>query len=99
MKHFLAIYMGSSTDKAGSAWAALDEKTQQQRLSAGMEAWGKWGQKYQDIIVDGLHDHQSGLSRRRREGVFRSPTFYDFPRRFGGDYGMSPPPSRVERHL
>jgi hypothetical protein len=51
MKQFLAVFLGSPNSKAGQAWAALDEKTRQERTQAGKEGWGRWMQQNQKSIV------------------------------------------------
>lgn len=45
MKKFMAIYTGSATPEQRDAM-----HTDQARMQAGMEAWGKW-----------MHDHQAAL--------------------------------------
>jgi hypothetical protein len=52
MKNFLAIYLGSESSR--SNWDKLDEKTRQDRLSAGMKAWGDWMVTHKaSVVVEG----------------------------------------------
>lgn len=50
MKRFLAIYLGS--DEATARWNALPEATRNERISAGMQAWGEWVERHRDAIID-----------------------------------------------
>ncbi|MGB3339674.1 MAG: hypothetical protein WBA73_21035 [Devosia sp.] len=52
MKTFLAIYIGSATSQEKARWDANDSAARQQRLRAGMEAWGKWVAELGDAIID-----------------------------------------------
>ena len=52
MKNFLAIYLGS--ESSGSNWNKLDEKIRQDRLSAGLKAWGDWMVTHKaSVVVEG----------------------------------------------
>jgi hypothetical protein len=52
MKNFLAIYMGSEASR--SKWNKLDERTRQDRLSAGLKAWGDWMTTHKaSVVVEG----------------------------------------------
>ncbi len=51
MEKFLAIYTGSPKSKNSHQWNALSETDRQARVEKGMEAWGRWAQKYQKSIV------------------------------------------------
>ncbi len=53
MKKFIAIYTGSPTSPQGERWAALDEKTRNERMQAGMKAWHQWYADHAGIVVDG----------------------------------------------
>ena len=50
MKKFIAIYTGSSTSPQGERWAALDEKTRNERMQAGMKAWHQWYADHAGIV-------------------------------------------------
>jgi len=50
MKRFLAIFLGS--DEANAAWNALPEATRNERVAAGMQAWGQWVARHRDAILD-----------------------------------------------
>lgn len=47
MEKFLAIYTVSPKSKNSHQWNALSETDRQARVEKGMEAWGRWAQKYQ----------------------------------------------------
>lgn len=47
---FMAVYIGTQASVDRSGWNKLDDATRQQRAKAGMEAWGKWADKYRDAI-------------------------------------------------
>ena len=49
MKNFLAIYTGSQSSR--SNWDKLDESTRQDRMSAGMKAWGNWMATHKASVV------------------------------------------------
>jgi hypothetical protein len=49
MKNFLAIYAGSQSSR--SNWDKLDEKTRQDRMSAGLKAWGDWMVTHKASVV------------------------------------------------
>lgn len=51
MKKFMAVYTGSPEHNAKSGWDALDEKTRNARVEAGMKAWHEWGAKNAASIV------------------------------------------------
>ena len=52
MKTFLAIYLGTSAQRA--AWDKLDEATRQARMAQGMKAWYAWQSGHKNAIaVDG----------------------------------------------
>ena len=52
MKNFLAIYIGSESSR--SNWNKLDEKTRQDRMGAGMKAWGDWMVTHKaSVVVEG----------------------------------------------
>jgi hypothetical protein len=52
MKNFLAIYLGSESSR--SSWDKLDEKSRQDRMSAGMKAWGDWMVTHTaSVVVEG----------------------------------------------
>jgi hypothetical protein len=50
MKNYLAVFMGTPARK--SEWDALDADTRDQRVQAGLQAWGKWMADHQADIVD-----------------------------------------------
>lgn len=52
MRNFLALYIGSATAQEKARWDANDSPTRQQRMTAGMEAWGKWATGLGDAMVD-----------------------------------------------
>jgi hypothetical protein len=52
MKTFMAIYIGSATSAEKARWDADDSPARQERLAAGMAAWGKWASELGDAIVD-----------------------------------------------
>lgn len=53
MKKFLAIYLGVADDpKEMEKWNAMSEEQRKDIDKRGMEAWGKWAEKYKDAIVD-----------------------------------------------
>jgi hypothetical protein len=49
MKNFLAIYLGSESSR--SKWDKLDDKTRQDRMGAGLKAWGDWMVTHQAAVV------------------------------------------------
>ena len=51
MKTFLAIYLGSVNSPSQANWNKLDEATRQQRMAAGMKAWGDWMTTHKAAIV------------------------------------------------
>jgi hypothetical protein len=52
MKNFLAIYLGSQSSR--SNWDKLDERIRQDRISAGMKAWGDWMATHRaSVVVEG----------------------------------------------
>lgn len=53
MKRFVAIYIGSMDSAAFKAWDAMDAAQKQERQTAGMEAWIRWGEQHAKSIVDG----------------------------------------------
>lgn len=52
MKTFMAIYIGSATSSEKARSNARDSADRQQRMLAGMEAWGNWVAGLGDAIVD-----------------------------------------------
>lgn len=53
MKRFLAVYLGSASEKAMKEWTALDDETRKKREAAGMKAWMNWAQENAKSIIDG----------------------------------------------
>jgi len=51
MKTFLAIFLGSVNATRQTEWNKLDEATREQRIAAGMKAWGDWMTTHRDAIV------------------------------------------------
>jgi hypothetical protein len=51
MKHFLAIYTGSTAAHERSGWDALSEADRRKRTKQGMDAWMAWGETHRDAIV------------------------------------------------
>jgi hypothetical protein len=51
MKHFLAIYTGSTSAQQRSGWEALSEADRHKRMKQGMDAWMAWGDKHREAIV------------------------------------------------
>lgn len=51
MKKFMAIYRGSP-QKGNNDWNGLSPEKMQERIQQGMEAWGKWMQRYSSQIID-----------------------------------------------
>jgi hypothetical protein len=49
MKNFLAIYLGSASQR--SNWDKLDEATRTARQNAGMKAWGDWMTTHKASVV------------------------------------------------
>jgi hypothetical protein len=49
MKNFLAIYLGSAASR--ERWEKLDEATRNDRVNAGMRAWGSWVDTHKAAIV------------------------------------------------
>ena len=49
MKNFLAIYLGSGSSR--STWDKLDERARQDRMSAGLKAWGDWMVTHKAAVV------------------------------------------------
>lgn len=52
MKRFMAVYTGNRGSAEGARWDALDEKTRNQRIQAGTEAWGGWQRDHVGIIAE-----------------------------------------------
>ncbi len=52
MKKFIAVFMGSESSPAFSAWKALDEKTRQQRDAEGKAQWMQWVGRHQGSVID-----------------------------------------------
>jgi hypothetical protein len=52
LKTFLAIYLGSHSPQARSAWDRLDESTRNERIATGMQAWHDWGTRHASAIVE-----------------------------------------------
>ena len=52
MKKFLAIYMGTPPAQANSRWTQMTDEQRQDATQKGMEAWGAWMGKYQEVILD-----------------------------------------------
>jgi hypothetical protein len=53
MKKFLAVFIGSPSSPSSAQWEALDEKTRDERESAGKQAWANWMTKHQKSLVVG----------------------------------------------
>ena len=51
MKTFLAIYLGNPNAPKRAEWDKLDEATRQQRMAAGMKAWGDWMVTHKAALV------------------------------------------------
>ncbi len=49
MKNFLAVYLGSELSR--SNWNKLDERVRQDRMSAGLKAWGDWMVTHKASVV------------------------------------------------
>jgi hypothetical protein len=52
MKNFLAVYTGTKDSENNKRWEAMDEAAQKKQAAAGMDAWGKWVEKYKNSIVE-----------------------------------------------
>jgi hypothetical protein len=52
MSKYIAVFTGSPSSPQGARWQALDEKTRNERVAAGMQAWHKWHADHANIIVD-----------------------------------------------
>lgn len=53
MKKFLAMYMGTPPNQAhNEKWSQLGEEEQKAAIQKGMQAWGEWMGKHQDVILD-----------------------------------------------
>lgn len=53
MKKFLAMYMGTPPNMGhNEKWSQLGEEEQKAAIEKGMQAWGEWMGKYQDVIID-----------------------------------------------
>ena len=53
MKKFMAVFTGAPNSPQGQAWQKLDEKTRNERIAAGMQAWHKWHADHAGAVVDG----------------------------------------------
>lgn len=54
MKNFLAVFTGTPETMAKSGWDELSESARQERMQAGMKAWGAWMETHkQRIVVSG----------------------------------------------
>jgi hypothetical protein len=49
MKKYMAIYLGSGVQ---NTWEKLSEAERNQKMGAGMKAWGDWMAQHQKRIVD-----------------------------------------------
>ena len=65
-KTFLAIFIG--TQAMLKKWEKLPVKTQRERETAGMQAWGAWVNKYKKVIVY-MGAPLGGTKRINRKGV------------------------------
>src|SRR4051812_33450833 len=52
MKKFLAVYIGTPENLERSGWNAMDEATRNQRMGAGIKAWGDWMTAHKSDIVE-----------------------------------------------
>ena len=52
MKKFLAVYIGTAAAREKSGWDAISEQKRREKQKTGMEAWKKWMEKNQKVIVD-----------------------------------------------
>ena len=52
MKTFMALYIGSATSAEKARFDAQSSAARQQRMMAGMQAWGKWVTDLGESIVD-----------------------------------------------
>jgi len=52
MKNFLAVFIGTDDAIKASGWAELSEAESKERERAGIDAWGRWVMRHQDVIVD-----------------------------------------------
>lgn len=53
MKKFLAMYMGIPPNQGhNEKWSQLGEEEQKEAIQKGMQAWGEWMGKHQDVILD-----------------------------------------------
>jgi hypothetical protein len=52
MKTFLAVYTGTDEARLRSGWDALSEEKRNERIAAGMKAWGEWTAKHAAAIVE-----------------------------------------------
>jgi len=51
MKHFMAVYTGSTAARERSCWDTASEEDRNQRVEQGLEAWRAWGEKHRAAIV------------------------------------------------
>lgn len=52
MKTYFAIFLGTPESMERSGWSSLHEDQRKERQRAGMEAWEKWIQTYEESILD-----------------------------------------------
>jgi hypothetical protein len=52
MKKFVAVYIGTTESFDGSDWSKLDAATRQAREREGVDAWSRWMNDHQSIVVD-----------------------------------------------
>ncbi|WP_238481180.1 hypothetical protein [Dyella telluris] len=52
MKNFLAVFIGTDEAMKASGWAQLSDAQRHEREQAGMQAWGQWVERHQDVIVE-----------------------------------------------
>ena len=52
MKTFMVLYIGSATSAEKARFDASEDAARQQRLMAGMQAWGDWVTRLGDAIID-----------------------------------------------
>lgn len=65
MKHFMAVYTGTTSAQERSGWDQLSEGDRNKRIKQGMDAWMAWGEQHKSAII------QNGgpLGKTKRAGL------------------------------
>ncbi|MGE0739758.1 MAG: hypothetical protein AB7O98_00325 [Hyphomonadaceae bacterium] len=51
MKHFMAVYTGTTSARERSGWDEASEDERNERIERGLKAWAAWGEKHKAAIV------------------------------------------------